>query len=153
MDLDRRLSEASANAIRLAAAARVARRCAAEGAEQETSAPTGTSSRRRLTMAGSSEVWFFEPEVQEAYHRTAAPVVGSLARSLDTKCFDGPSGHKVKRRPSEGWRGSHSPSHEQEEDSDSEGDDDEEETFKDRCDGIAVLMTQQRSSMLWAACW
>mmetsp|Transcript_11272 Transcript_11272/g.30171 ORF Transcript_11272/g.30171 Transcript_11272/m.30171 type:complete len:364 (-) Transcript_11272:267-1358(-) len=142
MDLDRRLSEASANAIRLAAAARVARRCAAEGAEQETSAPTCTSSRRRLTMAGSSEVWFFEPEVQEAYHR-----------SLDTKCFDGPSGHKVKRRPSEGWRGSHSPSHEQEDDSDSEDDDDEEETFEDRCDGIAVLMSQQRSSMLWAACW
>lgn len=61
-------------------------------------------------------------------------------RQLQTKVFDGPSGHKA-RKGTYCWC---------DEDSDSES---EEEDWKDQCDEMAELMGQQRQMVLWSGSW
>lgn len=107
------------------------RRSAAEEAEP---------GRRKTWFSETSEVCFFHTDVSSDHRST-------YERELRTKGFDGPSGHKAKRRgelrlwnPAEG---------EEEDDEDEE----EEETFEEACDEIAELMGRQRHLLLWAASW
>mmetsp|Transcript_98230 Transcript_98230/g.174896 ORF Transcript_98230/g.174896 Transcript_98230/m.174896 type:complete len:493 (-) Transcript_98230:109-1587(-) len=66
--------------------------------------------------------------------------IRNYQRSLQTKDFDGPSGHKARRAGMES----------SEEESDS---DDDEEDWEDRCDDIAELMSRQRTMLLWSNSW
>lgn len=90
-------------------------------------------------FAESSNVCFFGscPERSQ-------PVDG-YQRSLVTKVFDGPSGHKAKR------------AREADPDaSDADGtatEEEDDEDWEDRCDDIADLMNQQRSMLLWSDSW
>ncbi|CAE7811063.1 unnamed protein product [Symbiodinium sp. CCMP2592] len=64
-------------------------------------------------------------------------------RALQTKAFDGPSGHKARKAScsDEGF------------DSSDDESDEEEEDWKDQCDEMADLMGQQRQMVLWSGSW
>lgn len=107
----------------------------------------GNSSSVRF--ARSSEVSFFECHEEAAAPAQLARTLLQYQRSLETKVFDGPSGHKAKRTLSSDKVSS--PREYVEEESLSP--EDEEDEWEDHCDDIAELMSQQRSGMLWAAAW
>jgi len=96
----------------------------------------GRSKRRRppkVQFADDSQVSFFDMELTGC-----AGEASMYKRSLQTKVFDGPSGHKARRAGSE---------------SSEEDDSDEEEDWEDRCDDIAELMSRQRTMLLWSESW
>jgi len=121
------LREAMENAERYAAEAR-----SMEVPEAESPCEQKVETRISFT---DSEICFFtidddgDTESGEEY-----------TRQLQTKVFDGPSGHKA-RKASYCWC---------DEDSDSES---EEEDWKDQCDEMAELMGQQRQMVLWSGSW
>jgi len=95
-----------------------------------------------VQFGDDSQVCFFEPgwglsDPEESASR-------HYCRTLQTKVFDGPSAHKARREKN---------SEESDWLSDSEDEDDEGETFDDRCDEIADLMSQQRHMLLWSGSW
>jgi len=121
-------------------------------------------------FAGSSEVVFFDSDETQAG-------LSRYQRPVQTKLFDGPSAHKARRHRCQvplagGRRGllsklglglvagsrldtacidtENEVQGEGDEDGASEG---EEEDWRDQCDEIADLMSQQRYSLLWSASW
>jgi hypothetical protein len=93
----------------------------------------------------------------EAMEATAEPVELEYRRSLYTKAFDGPSGHKAKRTSSalKGWPSDDEANTQQSRcmsyaTEDVEEDDEE---WEDVCDDIAELMCQPRSCLLWSSSW
>lgn len=108
----------------------------------------------RVHFARQSEVFFFSVDFATATPVQLAPTLLEYRCPLQTKVFDGPSGHKARRTTSSDIKTSllehededeHSTEHDEEED--------EAEEWEDRCDDIAELMGQERSCMLWSACW
>lgn len=110
-----------------------------------TPALSRSSSRgSKVSFSRSSEVSFFDAELE------IAPDSLEYQRPLETKVFDGPSGHKAKRTLSS------------EKEASCSGDrgevalsiqDDEDDEWEDHCDDIAELMSQERSGLLWSASW
>lgn len=121
-----------------------------------------------LRFAGSSEVCFFDAEDAQDGLR------GSYQRPLCTKAFDGPSGHKARRRRHQapviekrqggllvrlGLRSASAldTARIEVDEEEDESEDDEavenEEDWQDQCNEIAELMSQQRHSLLWSASW
>lgn len=81
-------------------------------------------------------------------------------RTLFTKSFDGPSGHKAKRQRGRSAAAAGGPLSGVDVpafDDDSEDEDEDDardwEHWEDRCDDIADLMGQQRHTLLWSAAW
>lgn len=122
----------------------------------------GATARRRVSsrrtacvhFADGSFVRFFSlPEVEHTHP--------SYDRSVFTKAFDGPSGHKASRRggvpAAAAWAldGGKSPlagifddvDHSQDED------DEDDDEWADRCDDIADLMSQPRHLLMWSSTW
>jgi len=97
-----------------------------------------------VRFARSSEVSFFDAELE------LAPASLEYQRSLETKAFDGPSGHKAKRTPSSEKKAS---SFVDKDEGALSTEDDEEDEWEDHCDDIAELMSQQRSNLLWSQSW
>jgi len=91
----------------------------------------------RVRIAAGSQIRFFETEPGS---------VAAYSRSLQTKAFDGPSGHKARRRRD----GRHD---EVPEEASGESSEDEQEDWEDQCDDIAQLMSQERHLLLWSALW
>lgn len=87
--------------------------------------------RGAVHFAESSEICFFQND----------PTVTEYHRAIETKVFDGPSGHKARHVRIQ------SKNYSCDED---ESDDDD---IQDHCDGIAELMTQQRHLLLWSSSW
>jgi len=103
-----------------------------------------SSGGSRVRFARSSEVSFFDAELE------LGPDSLEYRRSLETKVFDGPSGHKAKRtHPSE--KKASCPEDRYEVALSTE--DDEEDEWEDHCDDIAELMSQERSGLLWSPSW
>mmetsp|Transcript_95802 Transcript_95802/g.228126 ORF Transcript_95802/g.228126 Transcript_95802/m.228126 type:complete len:360 (+) Transcript_95802:251-1330(+) len=121
-ELSRRLREAIANAERQA------------GSAQEAPEPEPVREKVQSMKFEESEICFFIIDesgiTEDLYHR-----------KLQTKDFDGPSGHKA-RKASCLWCG---------EDSDAESG--AEDDWKDQCDEMAELMGQQRQMVLWSGSW
>jgi len=89
---------------------------------------------REVKFAESSKICFFD-----AWPDRCLPSDG-YHRCLETKVFDGPSGHKAKR--------------DAEEDSDdADSSASEEEEWEDRCDDIAELMSRERHMLMWSDSW
>lgn len=86
------------------------------------------SSARQVAFSVTSHIWFYQADAAQSYCRT-----------VGTKGFDGPSGHKVRRWSDWGI-------------SDEESQDEEEE-WEESCDHIAELMGQERHLLLWSASW
>lgn len=150
-DFDASLAEAASNAQRHAASSRLARAAAEVEKAAKTKAAAGIypttidyevvdQQLGRLQIAVDAEIWFFQPDDQASYLRT-----------LSTKKFDGPSGHKVR------WRSRSIMSRKLPEFY-NEGDcenalDDAYDDWEEMCDEIADLMSQQRHTLLWSASW
>lgn len=119
-----------------------------------------------IRFARQAEVIFFDPPPSVAVRTDDTPALFEYRRLLETKVFDGPSGHKARRTPSsEAKASSHGCEDElasrsrcdstvSETSLDGEDQDPEDvEDWEDRCDDIAELMTQQRSCLLWSPLW
>lgn len=119
----------------------------------------------RIRFASKSEISFFSQTVDQDAPEECLTVL-QYRRTLYTKVFDGPSGHKAKRTPSSEAK---TPRHTDNEvsarglwsqsaaegltDPEDENSFEEDEDWEDHCDDIAELMGQQRSCMLWSASW
>lgn len=143
------------------------------GAVAVTTANAGTDDRAakhraasgRILFARQSEVIFFTLPLGVAVPTEDALGPFEYRRPLETKVFDGPSGHKARRTPSSEAKASHGCEDEvasstRWDRSVSETSLDEEdhvpedvEDWEDRCDDIAELMAQQRSCLLWSPLW
>lgn len=121
---------------------------------------------KSVHFARESYVSFF------SFHDDLSPSteLWEYGRPLETKVFDGPSGHKAKRTTSAeqpamilfhadeaevtyGASWCRSPSESSGAAEDDQSPQEEIEDWEDRCDDIAELMSQQRSCMLWSAAW
>lgn len=99
-----------------------------------------------VRFARESTVSFFSLPVGEVAETATAL---EYRRSLETKVFDGPSGHKAKRTSST----TASSSSEDEDEGEPSTPEEEAEEWEDHCDDIAELMSQQRSGLLWSSSW
>jgi len=119
----------------------------------------------RIRFARQSEVIFFTVPVGAAAS-AEEDALGPFEyrRPLETKVFDGPSGHKARRtHSSEAKASAHGCEDESRTRLDStvsetslDGEDqvaEDVEDWEDRCDDIAELMAQQRSCLLWSPLW
>lgn len=113
--------------------------------------------RCRVHFASSSAVRFWKapcPEEEGAKEASSSSSTsvdgeGQYERSLATKAFDGPSGHKARRATRAGERSSD----DDDDDSEAEESDCEEDDWTDTCDDIANLMSQPRHMLMWSATW
>ncbi|CAE8728033.1 unnamed protein product [Polarella glacialis] len=110
--------------------------------------PRSPEPRQPKSRRQRSRVVQFHEDSQACFFGTEgddAPEEG-YKRLLQTKVFDGPSGHKARRTGSVSEESDVDASDEEEEE-------DEEEEFEDRCDEIAELMSRQRTMLLWSESW
>jgi hypothetical protein len=151
--LSSKLVAAVRNAELHAAAAR-----AAQGQHQVAPCPVNAARRpSAVKFDRNSEVSFFDDQPD------ASSELIEYRRALDTKIFDGPSGHKAKRicASRSGFSDDEASTvlwslgatdvaeHIEGEDASAE----EQEDWEDRCDDIAELMGQPRSCLLWSSSW
>jgi len=141
----------------LVAAARNARFQSAKPAHAETK-PTPAKSDLQLKRSPRStavkfssfgRIRFFEPAAGQS------SVNEIYDRDVQTKFFDGPSGHKARRTNAEaagkdlhvelsrGFKDGIT----------DEGSESEDDDWEDKCDDIACLMSQQRHMLMWSCTW
>jgi hypothetical protein len=126
--------------------------------------PSCRTIHRRIRFAKQSEVYFFSLPLRAAMRPQDAHGPLEYTRSLETKVFDGPSGHQARRTlclqskasthvcvdamspPSSCWDHSVSESSSDLEDQVLE----DVEDWEDWCDDIAELMAHPRSCLLWS---
>lgn len=113
-----------------------------------TSTSSRGSSSNSVRFSRKSEVSFFSCP----HEAGSADAPGALAYhcSLQTKVFDGPSGHKAKRSPAAEQSATALVTECKENACLSEDDIAE---WEDHCDDIAELMSQERSNLLWSMSW
>jgi len=146
------------------------RRLGSPGAEAARTAAACKAGSTNVRFARKSEVTFFSLNGDTANPSTLAPTLLEYRRPLETKVFDGPSGHKAKRTTSSEakasslenedevsvgalWCHSASETSSAQDEHSPEGEEDEEEEWEDHCDDLAELMSQQRSCLLWSTSW
>jgi hypothetical protein len=121
---------------------------------------TQRAGTNKVKFARKSEVSFFSFDLDHT--SLLAPTLLEYRRPLETKVFDGPSGHKARRITSSDSKSaalrdedeaSTRPSALYNCSEDECSPEEEAEDWEDQCDDIAELMGQQRSCMLWSASW
>lgn len=104
-----------------------------------------SNQRREAHFSSRSEICFFD--LNEAAGT-------GYQRSLQTKAFDGPSGHKAKRFRPPTEASSRELLSSRTQDSSSEDEDEEEpHEWEEKCDEVAELMSRQRHMLLWSPAW
>lgn len=105
--------------------------------------PKSKNSRKtsNLQFSDDSQICFFE---LEDYGFRIQATSECYQCGLQTKEFDGPSGHKAKRRRK---------SNEEASSSEASCSDSEEDDWEDKCDAIAELMSRPRTMVLWSQSW
>lgn len=153
-EVDRRLLQAARTAERQAAQARAAaslrrrKEEAVEAAQSSTEPATSTTSNissdrsQRVRFANDSEACFFGACGCLTGADGQGCCLAPYTRSLWTKNFDGPSGHKAKRSLHNDAESCREPV-----------DTEEQEEWEDSCDDIAELMCQPRHCLLWSPSW
>lgn len=124
-ELNHRLREAMANA----------ERCAEAALKEVPELEHRSDERQSRIDFTDSEIRFFMIDEEGEADGDA------YQRQLKTKAFDGPSGHRA-RKASICWC-----------DEDSESESEEDDDWRERCDEMADLMSQQRQMVLWSGSW